>query len=96
MILFTLDVLFFHFYLAESLYECTRGGGWVNQGLGPGPGPGAEAALREAASLPLERWRAPAVRAWLDLALGMPPQYGAKCAENIKSGKVCKFTLNNK
>lgn len=61
----------------------------MNQGLGPGPGPGAEAALREAASLPLERWRAPAVRAWLDLALGMPPQYGAKCAENIKSGKVC-------
>ncbi|KAJ3663762.1 hypothetical protein Zmor_007989, partial [Zophobas morio] len=43
--------------------------------------------LREAASVPMERWRAPTVLAWLEVALGMP-QYGARCAENIKSGKV--------
>lgn len=35
----------------------------------------------------MERWRAPAVLAWLEIALGMP-QYGPRCAENIKSGKV--------
>lgn len=44
--------------------------------------------LREASSVPMERWRAPTVLAWLEVALGMP-QYGARCAENIKSGKVC-------
>ncbi|KAK7874357.1 hypothetical protein R5R35_007824 [Gryllus longicercus] len=43
--------------------------------------------LREAASVPMERWRAPTVLAWLEIALGMP-QYGPRCAENIKSGKV--------
>nr|XP_034180886.1 liprin-beta-2 isoform X3 [Osmia lignaria] len=43
--------------------------------------------LREAASVPMERWRAPTVLAWLEVALGMP-QYGPRCAENIKSGKV--------
>ncbi|XP_064211732.1 kazrin isoform X3 [Tribolium castaneum] len=43
--------------------------------------------LREAASIPMERWRAPTVLAWLEVALGMP-QYGARCAENIKSGKI--------
>ncbi|XP_048521585.1 kazrin isoform X3 [Dendroctonus ponderosae] len=43
--------------------------------------------LREASSIPMERWRAPTVLAWLEVALGMP-QYGARCAENIKSGKV--------
>lgn len=35
----------------------------------------------------MERWRAPTVLAWLEVALGMP-QYGARCAENVKSGKV--------
>ncbi|CAK1551105.1 unnamed protein product [Leptosia nina] len=48
---------------------------------------GSEAALREAASLPLSRWRAPAIIAWLELALGMP-QYAATIADNVKSGKV--------
>ncbi|XP_013165226.1 PREDICTED: kazrin isoform X3 [Papilio xuthus] len=48
---------------------------------------GSEAALREAASLPLARWRAPAIIAWLELALGMP-QYAATIADNVKSGKV--------
>ncbi|CAG9768186.1 unnamed protein product [Ceutorhynchus assimilis] len=43
--------------------------------------------LREASTIPMERWRAPTVLAWLEVALGMP-QYGARCAENIKSGKV--------
>ncbi|XP_055608212.1 kazrin isoform X3 [Uranotaenia lowii] len=43
--------------------------------------------LREASSLPMERWRAPQVLAWLEVALGMP-QYAARCAENVKSGKV--------
>lgn len=48
---------------------------------------GSEAALREAASLPLARWRAPAIIAWLELALGMP-QYAVAVADNVKSGKV--------
>ncbi|XP_018333583.1 kazrin isoform X3 [Agrilus planipennis] len=43
--------------------------------------------LREASSIPMERWKAPTVLAWLEIALGMP-QYGARCAENIKSGKM--------
>lgn len=43
--------------------------------------------LREASSIPMERWRAPTVLAWLEIALGMP-QYGPRCAENVKSGKV--------
>lgn len=49
--------------------------------------------LREAASIPMERWRAPTVLAWIEIALGMP-QYGARCAENVKSGKVCLFNQN--
>ncbi|KAH8399055.1 hypothetical protein KR215_001475 [Drosophila sulfurigaster] len=43
--------------------------------------------LREASQLPIERWRATQVLAWLEVALGMP-QYSARCAENVKSGKV--------
>ncbi|XP_071446482.1 kazrin isoform X8 [Hetaerina americana] len=43
--------------------------------------------LREASSIPMERWRAPTVLAWLEIALGMP-QYGPRCSENVKSGKV--------
>ncbi|XP_024085812.1 kazrin isoform X4 [Cimex lectularius] len=43
--------------------------------------------LREASAIPMERWRAPTVLAWLEIALGMP-QYGPKCTQNIKSGKV--------
>lgn len=50
--------------------------------------------LREAASVPMERWRAPTVLAWLEVALGMP-QYGPRCAENVKSGKVHHFRLLN-
>lgn len=48
--------------------------------------------LREAATIPMERWRAPLVLAWLEIALGMP-QYGVRCAENIKSGKVGTYTF---
>lgn len=43
--------------------------------------------LREASTIPMERWRAPTVLAWLEIALGMP-QYGPRCSENVKSGKV--------
>lgn len=43
--------------------------------------------LREASSIPMERWRASQVLAWLEVALGMP-QYSTRCAENVKSGKV--------
>lgn len=43
--------------------------------------------LREAAAIPIERWRASQVLAWLEVALGMP-QYSSRCAENVKSGKV--------
>ncbi|XP_037049199.1 kazrin isoform X2 [Bradysia coprophila] len=43
--------------------------------------------LREASALPIERWRASQVLAWLEVALGMP-QYSSKCSENVKSGKV--------
>lgn len=43
--------------------------------------------LREASSVPVDRWRASQVLAWLEVALGMP-QYSARCAENVKSGKV--------
>lgn len=51
--------------------------------------------LREAASVPMERWRAPTVLAWLEIALGMP-QYGPRCAENVKSGKVTYSTFVGK
>ncbi|XP_036331444.1 kazrin isoform X3 [Rhagoletis pomonella] len=43
--------------------------------------------LRDASQLPMERWRASQVLAWLEVALGMP-QYSSRCAENVKSGKV--------
>lgn len=43
--------------------------------------------LEEAQGTPMERWRAPTVLAWLELALAMP-QYGPMCTENVKSGKV--------
>lgn len=43
--------------------------------------------LEEAQHLPLERWKATTVLAWLEVTLGMP-QYGAMCAENVRSGKV--------
>lgn len=43
--------------------------------------------LREASGMPIERWRASQVLAWIEVALGMP-QYSARCAENVKSGKV--------
>ncbi|CAL8147946.1 unnamed protein product [Orchesella dallaii] len=44
-------------------------------------------ALEEAATLPMELWRAGMVQAWIEVSLGMP-QYGSRCADNIKSGKV--------
>ncbi|KAG0715970.1 Kazrin [Chionoecetes opilio] len=43
--------------------------------------------LEEAQHIPLERWKAPTVLAWMEVTLGMA-QYGALCAENIRSGKV--------
>lgn len=43
--------------------------------------------LREASAMPMERWRASQVLAWLEVALGMP-QYSTQCSENVKSGKV--------
>lgn len=43
--------------------------------------------LREASSMPMERWRSSQIIAWLEVALGMP-QYSSRCAENVKSGKV--------
>ncbi|XP_055920511.1 kazrin isoform X2 [Eupeodes corollae] len=43
--------------------------------------------LREASQVPMERWRASQVLAWLEVALGMP-QYSTRCSENVKSGKV--------
>ena len=50
--------------------------------------------LRETVSVPMERWRAPTVLAWLEVALGMP-QYGPRCAENVKSGKVSGHTYED-
>ncbi|XP_076320607.1 kazrin-like isoform X5 [Tachypleus tridentatus] len=43
--------------------------------------------LEEAQETPMEKWKAATVLSWLEVSLGMP-QYGSKCAENIKSGKV--------
>lgn len=43
--------------------------------------------LREASAIPIDRWRASQVMAWMEVALGMP-QYSARCAANVKSGKV--------
>ncbi|CAF4903773.1 unnamed protein product [Pieris macdunnoughi] len=64
---------------SEPVYASGSGRAWSPLG--------SEAALREAASLPLSRWRAPAIIAWLELALGMP-QYAATIADNVKSGKI--------
>ncbi|GBP25948.1 Kazrin [Eumeta japonica] len=69
---------------SEPVYAGTGGGTRAWSPLG------SEAALREASSLPLARWRAPAVLAWLELALGMP-QYAAAVADNVKSGKIRAF-----
>lgn len=69
--------------LSEPVYAGGGGRAWSPLG--------SEAALREAASLPLSRWRAPAILAWLELALGMP-QYAAAVADNVKSGKVGIYT----
>ncbi|XP_075977815.1 liprin protein kazrin isoform X6 [Anticarsia gemmatalis] len=66
-------------YCPEPIYSGTGTRAWSPLG--------SEAALREAASLPLARWRAPAIIAWLELALGMP-QYAAAVADNVKSGKI--------
>lgn len=35
----------------------------------------------------MEMWRSGMVQAWIEVSLGMP-QYGSRCADNIKSGKV--------
>ncbi|XP_022246500.1 kazrin-like isoform X2 [Limulus polyphemus] len=43
--------------------------------------------LEEAQGIPMEKWKAAIVLSWLEITLGMP-QYGAKCSENIKSGKI--------
>lgn len=43
--------------------------------------------LREASQVPMDRWRASQVLAWIEVALGMP-QYSQRCSENVKSGKV--------
>jgi hypothetical protein len=43
----------------------------------------------------MERWRAPTVLAWLEIALGMP-QYGPRCAENVKSGKASSDTVTER
>lgn len=48
--------------------------------------------LEEAQHIPLERWKAPTVLAWLEVTLGMA-QYGAMCAENVRSGKVCTLVI---
>ncbi|XP_076361423.1 kazrin-like [Tachypleus tridentatus] len=43
--------------------------------------------LEEAQNIPMEKWKSATVEAWVELSLGMP-QYGAMCAENVKSGKI--------
>ncbi|XP_022244436.1 kazrin-like isoform X2 [Limulus polyphemus] len=43
--------------------------------------------LEEAQGKPMETWKAATVLSWIEITLGMP-QYGGKCAENIKSGKI--------
>lgn len=43
--------------------------------------------LEETHGTPMQHWRAATVLAWLEITMDMP-QYGAQCAENIKSGKV--------
>lgn len=86
---YLLDIIFklnFCIVYLEPVYAVTGGS---NRAWSPLE---SEAALREAASLPLARWRAPAIIAWLELALGMP-QYAAAVADNVKSGKVRLFFL---
>ncbi|XP_076365473.1 kazrin-like isoform X1 [Tachypleus tridentatus] len=43
--------------------------------------------LEETQGKPMEKWKASTVLSWIEITLGMP-QYGRKCAENIKSGKI--------
>lgn len=43
--------------------------------------------LRDASNIPMDKWRASQVVAWLEVVLGMP-QYSARCNQNVKSGKV--------
>ncbi|GFS57487.1 hypothetical protein TNIN_46263 [Trichonephila inaurata madagascariensis] len=43
--------------------------------------------LEETHGTPMQHWRAATVLAWLEITMDMP-QYGAACAENIKSGKL--------
>ncbi|XP_076315216.1 kazrin-like isoform X2 [Tachypleus tridentatus] len=43
--------------------------------------------LEDAQGISMEKWKAATVRAWIEISLGMP-QYGAMCAENVKSGKI--------
>lgn len=43
--------------------------------------------LRDASNIPMDKWRASQVVAWLEVVLGMA-HYGARCNQNIKSGKV--------
>ncbi|KAG8190014.1 hypothetical protein JTE90_000111 [Oedothorax gibbosus] len=43
--------------------------------------------LEETHGTPMLHWRAATVLAWLEITMDMP-QYGAMCAENIKSGKL--------
>ena len=44
--------------------------------------------LVKAKEIPMSRWKAGHVLAWLEIEVNMP-MYGKYCAENIKSGKVC-------
>ncbi|KAG1658781.1 Kazrin [Nymphon striatum] len=43
--------------------------------------------LEEAQTIPMDRWKATMVLAWLEVSLGMG-LYVQKCGENVKSGKV--------
>lgn len=43
--------------------------------------------LRDASNMPMDKWRANQVVAWLELVLGMA-HYSSRCSQNVKSGKV--------
>ena len=43
--------------------------------------------LEATKTLPVTKWKASHVLTWLEIEMSMP-MYGAKCAENVKSGKV--------
>lgn len=43
--------------------------------------------LRDASNIPMDKWRASQVVAWLEVVLGMP-HYSMRCQQNVKSGKV--------